>query len=127
MSVRFSCEKCGSYIKTSDEKIGRKIICASCGQTNKVPESNDVVVETLGVRTRTGDAAGGKQGQPGTENLMQELVQTYRTRDIGRDRSDGYRFNLFASFNGFFLPVLLILLFIAGLFIAYTVSSGMMD
>ncbi len=37
MSIRFSCS-CGRKLKVSDEKIGMKVLCSSCGATLKVPK-----------------------------------------------------------------------------------------
>jgi hypothetical protein len=39
MSIRFSCG-CGRKLKVSDEKIGMKVLCASCGATLKVPKKS---------------------------------------------------------------------------------------
>jgi hypothetical protein len=39
MSIRFSCS-CGRKLKVSDEKIGMKVLCASCGATLKVPKKS---------------------------------------------------------------------------------------
>jgi len=39
MSIRFSC-RCGRKLKVSDEKIGMKVLCASCGATLKVPKKS---------------------------------------------------------------------------------------
>ncbi|MCA9041858.1 MAG: hypothetical protein KDA65_16000 [Planctomycetaceae bacterium] len=125
MSIRFSCQKCDRFIKVNDEKIGRKVICSSCGYTNKVPQHDDVVLDKLGVRTRQNAGAQGKNASP--EDMMQELVQTYRTRDIGKDRQDGYQFSLIAMFRQYLLPTLLILLFILALYFAYTWSTNKLN
>jgi hypothetical protein len=39
MSIRFSCS-CGRKLKVSDEKIGMKVLCSSCGATLKVPKKS---------------------------------------------------------------------------------------
>jgi hypothetical protein len=39
MSIRFSC-RCGRKLKVSDEKIGTKVLCSSCGATLKVPKKS---------------------------------------------------------------------------------------
>lgn len=39
MSIRFSCS-CGRKLKVSDEKIGMKVLCSSCGTTLKVPKKS---------------------------------------------------------------------------------------
>lgn len=39
MSIRFSCS-CGRKLKVSDEKIGMKVLCSSCGATLKVPKQS---------------------------------------------------------------------------------------
>ncbi len=39
MSIRFSCS-CGRKLKVSDEKIGTKVLCPSCGTTLKVPKKS---------------------------------------------------------------------------------------
>jgi hypothetical protein len=39
MSIRFSCN-CGRKLKVSDEKIGMKVLCSSCGATLKVPKKS---------------------------------------------------------------------------------------
>jgi hypothetical protein len=39
MSIRFSCS-CGRKLKVSDERIGMKVLCSSCGATLKVPKKS---------------------------------------------------------------------------------------
>jgi hypothetical protein len=54
MSIRFSCS-CGRKLKVSDEKIGMKVLCSSCGATLKVPKkSQDEYWQDVPVK---GDAA----------------------------------------------------------------------
>ncbi|HET6325328.1 MAG TPA: hypothetical protein VFG04_11685 [Planctomycetaceae bacterium] len=61
MSIRFSCS-CGRKLKVSDEKIGMKVLCSSCGATLKVPKKSqdeywqDVPAKNDGPKT---DYAGG--------------------------------------------------------------------
>ncbi|QDU81360.1 hypothetical protein Pla110_31010 [Polystyrenella longa] len=127
MAIRFSCEKCDRFIKAVDEKIGKKVICSSCGHSNKVPQSDKIAMDALGVRKRETYGKPGEDVEAATETLMQDVVQTYRTRDIGSDHSGGYRFNLVSVFRPFLLPLVLILLFILALVLAYTYGSSMTD
>ena len=46
MTIRFACG-CGKKMKTSDDKIGRKVLCSSCGSPVVVPSSDSVAVETV--------------------------------------------------------------------------------
>jgi len=62
MSIRFSCS-CGRKLKVSDEKIGMKVLCSSCGATLKVPKKSmdeywqDVPVKSDAAKVETPSAA----------------------------------------------------------------------
>jgi len=66
MVVRFKCP-CGKKFKAPDDKIGKKILCSSCGNPVLVPEEDTVVVEdvaaTASLRADELLRSGSKDGQ----------------------------------------------------------------
>ncbi|MEX0726282.1 MAG: carboxypeptidase-like regulatory domain-containing protein [Planctomycetaceae bacterium] len=57
MAVRFQC-KCGKKYKTTDDKIGKKILCTACGTAITVPESDTVEVEDVAASASASSLAG---------------------------------------------------------------------
>ncbi len=46
MTIRFACG-CGKKMKTTDDKIGKKILCPSCGSPVLIPQRSTVRVDTI--------------------------------------------------------------------------------
>ncbi len=46
MTIRFAC-RCGKKMKTTDDKIGKKVLCSACGSPVVVPSSNTESVERV--------------------------------------------------------------------------------
>jgi hypothetical protein len=46
MTIRFAC-RCGKKMKTSDDKIGKKILCSACGSPVVVPSGDTVAIEKV--------------------------------------------------------------------------------
>lgn len=68
MSIRFSC-RCGRKLKVSDEKIGMKVLCPSCGETLKVPKkSQDAYWQDV-------EPTAEREGYDYVETVKQILVQ----------------------------------------------------
>ena len=56
MAIRFICQ-CGKKLKAPDEKIGKKVLCSTCGATLVVPESDTTTVETVTMEEKPGSVA----------------------------------------------------------------------
>lgn len=46
MTIRFAC-RCGKKMKTSDDKIGKKILCSACGSPVVVPSDDTIAIEKV--------------------------------------------------------------------------------
>ena len=57
MTIRFAC-RCGKKMKTSDDKIGKKVLCSACGSPVVVPASNTAAVEKVVAPIAASETAG---------------------------------------------------------------------
>jgi hypothetical protein len=46
MTIRFAC-RCGKKMKTSDDKIGKKVLCSACGSPVVVPSANTIDIDKV--------------------------------------------------------------------------------
>jgi len=85
MTIRFAC-RCGKKMKTSDDKIGKKVLCPSCGSPVVVPDSNTVAVETL-----TPSAAPGIGASDIASDLLRSTAtDSPPTKKTGRRKQFGF-------------------------------------
>jgi len=121
MTIRFSC-RCGKKMKTSDDKIGKKILCSACGSPVVVPGANTVSIESVvAPATAASDTAGALLR--GT--AKQEEKRTRKTiafDDPSLDSSSTYDATETAKYvaRGFLLPV-------AGVLVLCLVIYGMVS
>ena len=87
MAIRFKC-KCGKKYKTTDDKIGKKILCSACGDPIIVPESDTVEMEDVAAyaSSMAGDLL--KVASAGSRKRADEDLPEVRRASMAEDAAD---------------------------------------
>lgn len=113
MAIRFSCPHCDKPLKVVDEKIGKKVICSGCGKPCKVPESDAISMEQMGVRRRSG----AKRGES-----YEELISSYGNSEYG---TTSRRIDSKQSLKLLLRPVIIIAVIVAVLVGFYLLGTSL--
>lgn len=112
MTIRFAC-RCGKKMKTSDDKIGKKILCSACGSPVVVPSDDTVAIEKVIAPAAASSTAASDTASAllrGSAGGPQAPKKGRKTLSFGADGSedDGATYDATASAkylaSGFLLP-----------------------
>ena len=135
MTIRFAC-RCGKKFKAADEKIGKKVMCPSCGEAVRVPEKSESkadvelpVAASSAVTESKPDAAslaGSLQKQTGisSKGMQMDLANT-EPEKVG---SAGLKFDLKETLRDFalkFVPGIAVVTLLV--IVTYWLSSNVMS